>query len=147
MLREHGHHVPHWSDLLEPAEHNVGWEVSLMFFSLAVALSGIGMAYLCYIKFPELPDKIMDGQWGYDLVKNKYMVDEMYDEAIVKPTVNGSKLLWTECDAKGIDGAVNGVAQTIGWFSRLAQIYQSGYVRNYALFMVVGFISLLLIVL
>jgi NADH-quinone oxidoreductase subunit L len=40
---------------------------------------------------------------------------------------------------------VNGAAKIIGWFSRQAQAFQSGFVRNYALFMVVGFISLLLV--
>ena len=114
-----------------------------MFFSLAVALTGIGMAWLCYIKYPSWPGKIMDGQWGYDLVKNKYMVDEMLDAAIVEPTVEGSKILWKECDAKAIDGAVNGVAKTIGWFSGIARFFQSGYVRNYALSMIVGLVVLL----
>ena len=98
-----------------------------------------------YIKRPDLPEKFTKGQWGFDLVQNKYYVDELYDESIVKPTVEASKLLWKECDAKGIDGAVNGAAKTIGWFSRHAQTLQSGFVRNYALFMVVGFISLLLV--
>ena len=78
------------------------------------------------------------------MVQNKYYVDELYDDVFVKPTVEGSNLLWKECDAKAIDGAVNGAAKTIGWFSRQAQMLQSGFVRNYALFIVVGFISLLL---
>jgi NADH-quinone oxidoreductase subunit L len=72
-------------------------------------------------------------------------VDEFYDEAFVKPTVEGSLLLWKECDAKGIDGAVNGVALTLGWISKYLRLFQSGFVRNYALFMVVGFIGLLII--
>tara|TARA_Y100001960_G_scaffold324449_1_gene404853 strand:+ start:49 stop:1170 length:1122 start_codon:yes stop_codon:yes gene_type:complete len=148
MLREHGHHIPHWGHLLEhETEHNIGWEITLMFFSLTVALAGIGMAWLCYIKFPSWPDKIMGGQWGYDLVKNKYMVDEMCDAAIVEPTIEGSKILWTECDAKGIDGAVNGVAKTIGWVSGIARFFQSGYVRNYALSMILGLVVLLFIAL
>ena len=116
-----------------------------MVFSLAVAITGIFGAYIFYIKRPDLPDKVIEGQWGYDLVQNKYYIDELYDESIVQPTVEGSKLLWKECDAKAIDGTVNGTANTIGWFSRQAQVFQSGFVRNYALFIVVGFISLLLV--
>ena len=92
-----------------------------------------------------MPDKVIQGQWGYDLVQNKYYIDELYDESIVQPTVEGAKLLWKECDTKAIDGAVNGTAKTIGWLSRQAQVFQSGFVRNYALFIVVGFISLLLV--
>ncbi|MFQ5445201.1 MAG: proton-conducting transporter membrane subunit, partial [Nitrospinales bacterium] len=147
MLTEHGHHVPTWTHLLEPKEHvNIWLEIFLMFVSLGIALTGIGLAYLCYIKYTDLPDKFMKGQWGYDLVKNKYGVDEFYDATIVEPTVEGSKLLWKEVDAKGVDGAVNGVANVIGWFGAQARQFQSGFVRNYALFMVLGFIILLIVV-
>jgi NADH-quinone oxidoreductase subunit L len=116
-----------------------------MLFSAAVAVVGIFGAYMFYIKRPDLPEKFTQGQWGFDLVQNKYYIDELYDDSIVKPTVEGSKMLWKECDAKAIDGSVNGAAKIIGWLSRNAQAFQSGFVRNYALFMVVGFISLLLV--
>ena len=145
MLHEAGRHAPSWAHLLTPKEHNIWIEVLLMIFSLGVAITGIFGAYMFYIKRPDLPDKVIEGQWGYDLVQNKYYIDELYDESIVQPTVEGSKLLWKECDAKAIDGAVNGTANVIGWFSRQAQVFQSGFVRNYALFIVVGFISLLLV--
>ena len=144
MLHEAGRHAPSWAHLLEPKEHS-GWiEFLLMVFSTVIAVTGIAGAYIFYIKRPDLPDKFTEGQWGFDMVQNKYYVDELYDDVFVKPTVEGSNLLWKECDAKAIDGAVNGAAKTIGWFSRQAQTLQSGFVRNYALFIVVGFISLLL---
>jgi len=145
MLHEAGRHAPSWAHLLTPKEHNFWIEVMLMVFSLGIAITGIFGAYMFYIKRPDLPAKVTEGQWGYDLVQNKYYIDELYDESIVQPTVEGSKLLWKECDTKAIDGAVNGTAKTIGWFSRQAQVFQSGFVRNYALFIVVGFISLLLV--
>jgi len=145
MLHEAGRHAPSWAHLLTPKEHNLWIEVMLMVFSLGIAITGIFGAYMFYIKRPDLPDKVTAGQWGYDLVQNKYYIDELYDESIVQPTVEGSKLLWKECDAKAIDGTVNGTAKTIGWFSRQAQVFQSGFVRNYALFIVVGFITLLLV--
>ena len=145
MLHEAGRHAPSWAHLLKPKEHSFWIEVMLMVFSLGVAITGIFGAYMFYIKRPDLPDKVIQGQWGYDLVQNKYYIDELYDESIVQPTVEGSKLLWKECDTKAIDGAVNGTAKTIGWLSRQAQVFQSGFVRNYALFIVVGFISLLLV--
>jgi len=145
MLHEAGQHAPSWAHLLEPKEHS-GWiEFLLMVFSTVVAVTGVAGAYIFYIKRPDLPDKFTEGQWGFDMVQNKYYVDELYDDVFVKPTVEGSNLLWKECDAKAIDGVVNGTAKTIGWFSRQAQTLQSGFVRNYALFIVVGFISLLLV--
>ena len=117
-----------------------------MAFSACVAATGIYAAYIFYVKRPDLPDKYTKGQWGFELVKNKYGVDELYDAAFVQPTVEGSKLLWKECDAKAIDGTVIGTAKLIGWLSKYARAFQSGFVRNYALFIAVGFISLLLIV-
>ena len=145
MLHEAGQHAPSWAHLLEPKEHS-GWiEFLLMVFSTVIAVTGVAGAYIFYIKRPDLPDKFTERQWGFDMVQNKYYVDELYDDVFVKPTLEGSNLLWKECDAKAIDGVVNGTAKTIGWFSRQAQTLQSGFVRNYALFIVVGFISLLLV--
>ncbi|MDC0205889.1 NADH-quinone oxidoreductase subunit L [Nitrospinae bacterium] len=145
ILHEAGRHAPSWAHLLDPKEHNIWLEMFLMVFSACVAITGIAAAYIFYIKRPDLPEKFTKGQWGFELVQNKYGVDELYDETFVKPTVEASNLLWKECDAKAIDGSVIGTAKIIGWLSKQAQAFQSGFVRNYALFIAVGFISLLLI--
>ena len=110
-----------------------------------MAVTGIVAAYIFYIKRPDLPEKFTKGQWGFELVQNKYGVDELYDGVFVKPTVEASHLLWKEVDAKAIDGTVIGTAKSVGWLSKQAQTFQSGFVRNYALFIAIGFISLLLI--
>jgi len=147
LLHAKGEHAPSWEHLLVEKDHNIWLEVFLMVFSVLVGVTGIVMAYIFYIKRPDLPGKLTKGQWGYEIVKNKYMVDELYDETIVKPTLEGSQLLWKKADAQGIDGTVNGVAKVIGWFSERAKVFQSGFVRNYALFIVIGFIGLLMIAL
>ncbi|MCH6579294.1 MAG: NADH-quinone oxidoreductase subunit L [Nitrospinae bacterium] len=148
MLAEHGHHTS-FAEVLHQAQHtshNIWLEITLMLFSIGVALAGIATAWFFYIKKPELPGKLAKGQWGFDLVQNKYYIDELIDEALVKPIVKGSDLLWRQADARGVDGVVNGVAQTIGLFSKIARSFQSGFVRNYAMFMVVGFIILLILI-
>jgi len=145
MLHAQGEHAGSWAHLLVEPEHNVWIEISLMLLSLGIAVTGIVGAYYCYVKQPDLPGKFIKGQWGYELVKNKYSVDELYDETIVKPTVEGSFFLWKIADQKGIDGGVNAVANTIGWCSEKARVVQSGFVRNYALFMVMGFLVLLIL--
>ena len=148
MLAEHGHHTS-FAEVLHQAQrtsHNIWLEITLMLFSIGVALAGIATAWFFYIKKPELPGKLSKGQWGFDLVQNKYYIDELIDEAIVKPIVKGSDLLWRQADARGVDGVVNGVAQTISLFSKIARSFQSGFVRNYAMFMVVGFIILLILI-
>jgi len=147
MLAEHGHHTS-FAEVLHKAQHtthNIWLEITLMIFSVGVALAGIATAWFFYIKRPDLPGKLSEGQWGFDLVQNKYYVDEMVDETIVKPVIKGSDLLWRQADARGVDGAVNGVAWVIKLLSRIASSFQSGFVRNYALIMVVGFIFLVII--
>ena len=148
MLAEHGHHTS-FAEVLHQAQrtsHNIWLEITLMLFSIGVALAGIATAWFFYIKKPELPGKLSKGQWGFDLVQNKYYIDELIDEALVKPIIKGSDLLWRQADARGVDGVVNGVAQTIALFSKIARSFQSGFVRNYAMFMVVGFIILLILI-
>ncbi|MCH7651316.1 MAG: NADH-quinone oxidoreductase subunit L [Nitrospinae bacterium] len=148
MLAEHGHHTS-FAEVLHQAQrtsHNIWLEITLMLFSIVVALAGIATAWFFYIKKPELPGKLSKGQWGFDLVQNKYYIDELIDEALVKPIIKGSDLLWRQADARGVDGVVNGVAQTIALFSKIARSFQSGFVRNYAMFMVVGFIILLILI-
>ena len=60
---------------------------------------------------PGMADSLADSFGGlYKLVYNKYFVDEIYDAAVVKPMVGGSRVvLWKGMDAGLIDGIVNGV--------------------------------------
>ena len=58
----------------------------MMLVSMGVAIVGIFLAYKMYIKQPELPDKVTKKVPGlYDLIYNKYYVDELYDATIVEP--------------------------------------------------------------
>ncbi len=75
---------------------------------------------------------------------NKWYVDEIYDAAIVRPVVNGSRALWRYVDVGIVDRAVNGVgslARGLGWVgSRL----QTGNLNVYALAIVAGALLILL---
>ncbi len=118
----------------------------LMAISTAAGLIGIGVAWLFYVVRPSLPDSLVAGIRGlYTVVYNKYFVDEIYDHAVVRPIVNGSRaVLWKGVDAGLIDGMVNGVgarARNIGGALRLMQ---SGNVRSYATWVLFG--SVLVIV-
>ena len=75
-------------------------------------MTGIGLAYFLYVVKPGTADSIAAAFGGlYKLVYNKYFVDEIYDAAVVKPTVEGSRaVLWRGVDVAIIDGVVNGVA-------------------------------------
>lgn len=112
---------------------------SMMGISTGIATVGILLAYLMYIKQPDLPAKIV-GKFKliYTIIYNKYYVDEIYDAIIVKPTVKTSFILWKIVDVKIIDGFVNAVARIVELKSEVLKLFQTGYVRNYALSILLG---------
>jgi NADH-quinone oxidoreductase subunit L len=120
--------------------HAPAWfEITMMVFSMAVAIAGIYMAYKFYMKRPELPEKVVEKiPVVYNLVYNKYYMDEIYDATVVEPIKNGSDFLWHGVDENVIDGAVNGSATTVGWLSSHLRKLETGYVQQYALAILVG---------
>jgi len=76
---------------------------------------------------------------------NKYYIDEIYDVLFVNTTKKGSVLLWKYIDAGMIDGSVNGIARLVGWFSNVFRLLQTGYVRNYAFYIVAGCIFIIVL--
>jgi NADH-quinone oxidoreductase subunit L len=117
----------------------VALELGLMAGSVLVALCGIGLAYYLYRVRTEKPKKIAETvPVLYDVVYNKYYVDEIYDVVIVRRIVDGSVWLWKAFDAAFIDGIVNGVASLVrGAGDRLRRV-QTGVVGNYAFSLLLG---------
>ncbi len=127
-----GHHAAH---------PTATFEIGMMAFSMGVAALGIYLAYKMYILFPDLPGKVAEKfSTIYDLVYHKYYVDEVYDTVVVEPIKEGSNLLWTVVDAKGIDGAVNGSAGIIAFLSAHLRKLETGFVQNYALAILLGMV-------
>ncbi len=119
--------------------HSMTFEVMMMLVSMGVAGIGIFIAYKMYIKQPELPAQVTAKVPGlYDLIYNKYYVDEIYDATVVEPIKNGSVFLWQEADSKVIDGAVNGTASVVDRLSLVIRKLETGYVQNYALGILIG---------
>jgi NADH-quinone oxidoreductase subunit L len=117
----------------------VSFEVGLMLFSMAVAVVGIITAYRLYIRQPDLPGILAKKyRIAYDLIFNKYYVDEIYDMAVVEPIKDGSNFLWTGVDVKVVDGAVNGSAGLVAWLSAHFRKLETGFLQNYALAIVLG---------
>ncbi len=111
-----------------------GAEITLMLISVAAAVLGFYLAYLLYLKRPELPQKIADTLGGfYQAVAHKYYIDEIYATLLVKPLVDGStRILWHGVDQGVIDAAVNDTAEGAWHISDAARHMQSGNVRSYA---------------
>ena len=123
--------------------HSLALEYLLMAGSVGVALFGIGLAWYLYRARPEVPKEIARKVPGlYDVVLNKYYVDEIYDAAIVRRIVNGSLWLWEAFDATFIDGIVNGVGSLVRGAGEWARRLQTGVVGNYALSLLLGAVIL-----
>jgi NADH-quinone oxidoreductase subunit L len=114
-------------------------EYALMVVSVLVAAAGVSLAYLFYVKSPELPARLASSAAGlYQLSLNKWYVDELYDKVFVRPTVQLATTLWRGFDVRVIDGAVNGVARLTQAWGGVLRVIQSGQLQHYALFMAIG---------
>jgi len=125
------------------AHASAALEYLLMAASVGVALCGILLAWYLYRVRTEKPGEIAGRVPGlYDLVLNKYYVDEIYDAAIVRRIVNGSVWLWEAFDDAFIDGIVNGIAALVQGAGARTRRLQSGVVGNYALSLLLGAVIL-----
>jgi NADH-quinone oxidoreductase subunit L len=112
-------------------------------FLLAVA--GIGLAWLMYIRYPFLPDQLRaQANTLYTILSRKYFFDEFNEFVFAGGARLFGRLLWKVGDVKLIDGmAVNGTARVIGWVSSVIRHLQSGYVYHYAFSMILGLFLLI----
>jgi len=146
-----GKNVNWFQNFLQPIiypEHeahlSVGTEWLLILLSVAVALLGIFIAYLFYLKKPEVPHKLVSRfPFLYKLLYNKYYVDEAYDTIFVRPTIKGSEFIYHNFDLHVIDGAVNRTAYGTGFFGKLLSYLQTGFIKDYALVFLLGTIIFL----
>lgn len=132
-----------WASGGEGAGHQAALELLMMVISVVIALIGIGIAYLFYVKNPALP-KLLAERWKglYKLIFNKYYVDELYEILFIKSLKGLGTGLWKGFDDFVIDGTINGIAYLIGWLSGVMRRMQTGLVQNYAFSMVIGGIVL-----
>ncbi|MEK7310151.1 MAG: NADH-quinone oxidoreductase subunit L [Planctomycetota bacterium] len=150
---------------LEHQEGSHGTELLLMIVSVLVALGGISTAYYFYMVKPHLPKQIAAKfAFIYNLVFNKYYVDEIYQKVFVSNLLRLNNLLayqidlgiidwivnavglgsvkaaigsgWT--DQTFVDGAVNGTATTVLTGGKVARIPQTGRLKNYLTWAVAG---------
>jgi NADH-quinone oxidoreductase subunit L len=128
----------------EPADEH-GLELSLMTVSSAVAIAGIGIAFFFFLRNRDAARRMADRFGGLRTVLlNKYYVDEIYDAGIVQPVrIVSEEGLWKGLDARAIDGAVNGVADTVGGLSEVLRRIQTGSVRAYAASLFLGVVAVL----
>jgi NADH-quinone oxidoreductase subunit L len=103
---------------LEAAEgaagHSAGLELALMLLSVAVAGSGIALAWLLYQKKTPKGEPLEAAGWLYRGSLNKWKVDEAYDFLFVNGLAKGGGSALARFDNVVVDGGVNGA----GWLTR-----------------------------
>jgi NADH-quinone oxidoreductase subunit L len=130
-----------------PANHILGVEEHglaaidyvLMVVSVLVAMAGIVLAWFMYVRRTDLPALVgAKLRPLYNVVYNKFYVDEFYAATVVRLTVDGSRWVWRNFDEKIIDGAVHGTAWLWQRAGQVARPLQTGRVQNYLLGMFIG---------
>jgi len=135
--------IPHW---LEPMFPEKPESQSLAWISAAVGVAGILLAYVFYVAKRGLADSLAKAMSGlYTLIYNKYFVDELYGAVIIRPLIAISRtVLWRGVDAGLIDGTVNGVGARSRGIGGILRLLQSGNIRSYAAWVVLGSVIVLL---
>jgi NADH-quinone oxidoreductase subunit L len=127
---------------IEGPEPKTGVSTELVFTGISVAagLLGLFLAWLLYVRRPELPDQIAASIHGlYGAVANKYWIDELYSWIFVRPLVAISGIvLWRGIDQGVIDATLNGSAGGARELSDSVRHMQSGNLRSYAGWIAIG---------
>jgi NADH-quinone oxidoreductase subunit L len=144
--------IEHWLEpVFAPAlailpEHHVvvSTEIGLIVTSVLVAVIAIIIS-LKMFKSGERLDAFSGG--FYNLLREKYRVDELYNKIIIAPLMWLTEIFYKILDVKIIDGAVNGTARFFNSLSIDWRKIQTGIVQDYALFSVAGIVAILLYIL
>jgi NADH-quinone oxidoreductase subunit L len=112
-----------------------------MVFALLFTAAGILVAYWFYLRFTGWPARLAERfSVLYNILIHKYYVDEVYNWLIVRPLlVVSQKILWRRVDDGLIDGVmVNGTAETVDEVGGVLRRIQSGNIRSYASWVLLG---------
>jgi NADH-quinone oxidoreductase subunit L len=126
--------------LMNVTSHSHFEEILFMAISIVAAVVGILYARYIYLKKPEVADKTASSFKGiYNILLNKYFLDEVYEASVINPIVKGSEnILWKIADNRIIDGTINYLAKIIDKISGTIKKIQTGVAQSYALVIVLG---------
>lgn len=125
------------------------WDFLLHSFTASLAFYmaflGFSVAWLLYIKFPEIPNKIRTKMRAIVVVlEEKYFFDTLWMKVFPSLGKSIGRILWKQGDEKMIDGAlVNGTAYGIRSIASVIRNIQTGYLYHYAFAMIVGLVIIL----
>jgi NADH-quinone oxidoreductase subunit L len=135
-------YLSHSVGLTEAHEH--GFEMGLMLVSVAVVLIGVGLAWLMYIRSPQMPAQVASAiRPLYVASLNKFYFDEIFWAILVAPL---RVLSWFASwfDRSIIDSIVDGMAIVPRMLSWFLVWFQNGRLPAYALMMWLGLVACVL---
>jgi NADH-quinone oxidoreductase subunit L len=137
----------HSQQLYEIQAHGTAaTEISLMVLSVVIAVIGISIATVMYLKNPQLPAQFVARfSQLHRLVYNKWFVDEAYDVLFVNSTKKFGTFCWKVFDVKVVDGIVNGTGKLVNALAAALRHTQTGLFQHYALTMVLGMVVMVAI--
>lgn len=139
---------PHHDVLAMMGEHFHGITASVV-HSLStlpfwLAISGIVIAWIAYVRFPRIPEIISQRlAWIYRILLANYGFDRFNQWFFAGGIRSLGQFFWQVGDMKVIDGAmVNGSAASIGYMAKMVRRLQTGYLYQYAFVMLLGLVIL-----
>ncbi len=144
---------PGWLPLEHWLSHTLGETESVGFLwpvagiSLVLALLGLGLSWLMYGRAPlkkDEPDPLSKGLGPiFTGMSNKWWVDELYNTVILTPYKAFAQFLAKPVDLNVIDAAGNRLGTGTISFGNWLRRFQNGYVRSYALWMLIGLVAIM----
>jgi NADH-quinone oxidoreductase subunit L len=111
----------------------------------AISLAGIGIAYWVYVLRPGASAALIRRlRPVHTLLVNKWYFDEAIDLLVVRPALAIGRFASRTFERLVVDGLVSGTEDVVGSGGRVVRLVQSGFVRSYALLLLVGFAGLAL---
>ena len=140
--------LEHWLEHSLLEVHASEFSFATAGLSLAVALVGIFLAYMLYGRKPAVKALSADplgarlgGLWGW--MEAKWKIDELYDAVIIRPYKALAHFLANPVDLGVVDNISGGLAWLMRTMGLLLGRAQTGFVRTYALGVLLGVVLIL----
>jgi NADH-quinone oxidoreductase subunit L len=130
---------------LEAIHPSVGAEWRGLAIGAVIAILGIFVSWVLWVKQPELPALFRQRlRPVYLLCLNKWYFDEAIDFLVVRPALAIGRFANRFFERYVVDGAVTGTEETVRGAGGVIRAVQNGFVRSYALLLIAGFAGLAL---
>ena len=117
---------------IEAAQLSLATEWGLTLAAVLAGVYGLGLAYMLHTR-----NQLTDGPAALrDLSSNSLYLDSLYANAVSRPSAGIAGAL--DSMDRGVDGTIESIGETVGSLGRLVTFWQSGFVRSYAVSMLLG---------